>query len=103
MQQDNTYNHLHSLVIKNPNLVVVSGEKESSVVIMNKIDYQNKNRKIINGGLTVSYTGISKSRVNMKKFAKVKFGQLYGITETHTFKKIEDITLENLKFCSTIA
>ena len=75
MQQDNTYNHLHSLVIKNPNLVVVSGEKESSVVIMNKIDYQNKNRKIINGSLTVSYTGISKSRVNMKKLCQ---GQIWA-------------------------
>ena len=72
MQQDNTYNHLHSLVIKNPNLVVVSGEKESSVVIMNKIDYQNKNRKIINGSLTVSYTGISKSRVNLGNFTELQ-------------------------------
>ena len=35
------YTHKHlKRIIKNPNLVVVSGDKESCVVIMNKSDYQ---------------------------------------------------------------
>ena len=38
---DYTYKHLKG-IIKDPNLVVVSGDKESCVVIMNKSDYQNK-------------------------------------------------------------
>ena len=38
---DYTYKHLKR-IIKDPNLVVVSGDKESCVVIMNKSDYQNK-------------------------------------------------------------
>ena len=38
---DYTYKHLKG-IIKDPNLVVVSGEKQSCVVIMNKSDYQNK-------------------------------------------------------------
>ena len=36
---DYTYKHLKR-IIKDPNLVVVSGDKESCVVIMNKSDYQ---------------------------------------------------------------
>ena len=30
-------------------------------------------------------------------------GQLYGTAKTHKFNSIEDITLENLKFCPIIA
>ena len=47
--KDNTYNHLKR-IIKDPNLVVVSRDK-SCVVIMNKIDYQNKLHEITNDGI----------------------------------------------------
>ena len=47
---DYTYKHLKR-IIKNPNLVVVSGDKESCVVIMNKSDYQSKMQHMINDGI----------------------------------------------------
>ena len=96
MQQDNTYNHLHSSVIKNPNLVVVSGEKESSIVIMNKIDYQNKNRKIINSGLRVSYTGISKSRAIMKKLCQGQI-DLGNFTELQKLIHLKKLRIKRWK------
>ena len=47
---DYTYKHLKR-IIKDPNLAVVSGDKESCVVIMNKSDYQNKMQQRINDGI----------------------------------------------------
>ena len=47
---DYTYKHLKG-IIKDPNLVVVSGDKESCVVMMNKSDYQNKMQQMINDGI----------------------------------------------------
>ena len=38
---DYTYKHLQR-IFNDPNLVVVSGDKESCIVIMNKSDYQSK-------------------------------------------------------------
>lgn len=39
--KDNTYNHLKR-IIKNPNFVEVSGDKELCIITMSEIDYQNK-------------------------------------------------------------
>ena len=37
-------------IIKDPNLVVVSGDKKSCIVIINKISYQNKLHEMISDG-----------------------------------------------------
>ena len=69
----------HIIILKNyqrMNLVVASGDIESYVVIMNKIDYQNKLNGEINYGLHKiiykeeednSYTAGSKSTTIMEK------------------------------------
>ena len=57
---DYTYIHLKR-IIKDPNLVVVSGDKERYVVILNKSDYWNKMQQTINGGI---HDGIYKVTVD---------------------------------------
>ena len=99
---------------------MVSGDKQSCVVIMNKIDYQNKIQQMIIDWIR---DGINKVTANntlddlktfknflcrnfygkYKHYEKVlpksnQPGQLYGTAKTHKFNSIEDITLENLKF-----
>ena len=46
---DSTYNSLKSL-IRNKNIVILSGDKDSSVVIMNRVDYENKINDLIRQG-----------------------------------------------------
>ena len=46
----NTYNNLKSL-IKNENVVVIPGDKDSCVVIMNKTDYVQKLQNMIDEGI----------------------------------------------------
>ena len=47
--KDNTYNHLRHLR-SNKDIVLLSGDKDSSVVIMNKVDYVKKVNGMINEG-----------------------------------------------------
>ena len=104
---------------------MVSGDKESRVVVMNKSDYQNKMQQMINDGIR---GGIYKVIVdntlddlkNLKSFLYHNFygkyehyekmlpksnqpGQLYGTAKIHKFNSIEDLSLENLKFRPIIA
>ena len=44
--KDNTYNHLKR-IIKDPNFVVVSGDRELCIITMSKIGYQNKLHQMI--------------------------------------------------------
>ena len=48
--KDNTYHHLHHLR-SNKDIVLLSGNKDSSVVIMNKADYVKKVNGMINEGI----------------------------------------------------
>ena len=48
--KDNTYNDLHHLR-NNKNIVLVSGDKESSIVVMNKVDYGKKVNGMIKEGI----------------------------------------------------
>ena len=120
---DYTYKHLKR-IIKDPNLVVVSGNKESCAVILNKSDYQNKMQQMINDRICddmykVTADNTLNDRKTFKSFLSRNFygkykhyekmlpksnqpGQLYGTAKTHKFSSIEDITLENLKFCPII-
>ena len=104
---------------------MVSDEKESCVVIVNKSDYQNKMQQMINDWI---HDGIYKVTVDntlddlktFKSFLYRNFygkyehyekmlsksnqpGQLYGTAKTNKFNSIEDIILENLKFRPIIA
>ena len=48
--KDGTYNKTKSLR-DNKNIVILSGEKDSSIVIMNKKDYNENVEEMINGGI----------------------------------------------------
>ena len=47
---NHTYKHLKR-IINNKNLVVVSGDKESCVVLINKTDYQDKVQKMFDDSI----------------------------------------------------
>ena len=65
-------------------------------MVMNKIDYQNKNRKIINGGLRVSCTGISKSRTIMKKLCQGQI-DLGNFTELQKLIHLKKLRIKRWK------
>ena len=70
---DYTYKHLKR-IIKDPNLAVISGNKESCVVIMNKSDYQNKMQQMINDGIR---DGIYKVTVDDLKTFKISYTAIF--------------------------
>ena len=97
---------------------MVSGDKESCVVIMNKSDYQNKMQQMINDGIRDGIYKVTADNTldDLKTFKSFLYrnfygkyehyekmlpksnqpGQLYGTAKTHKFSSIQDITLENL-------
>ena len=107
-----------------PNLVVSSGDKESCVFTMNKIDCQNKIHEMINDSIhegiyketedktlddlnnfkNFLYRSVKKYEYYEKMLPKLnQLGQLYETAKTHKLKKIEDITLESLNCHPVIA
>ena len=48
--KDNTYHDLHHLR-NNKNIALLSEDKESSIVVMNKVDYSKKVNGMINEGI----------------------------------------------------
>ena len=99
---------------------MVSGDKESCVVIMNKNDYQNKMKQMIHDGIRDGIYKVTADNTldDLKTFQSFLYhnfygkyehfekmlpksnqpGQLYGTAKTHKFSSIDHITLENLKF-----
>ena len=97
---------------------MVSGDKESCVVIMNKSDYQNKMQQMIHDGIRDGIYKVTADNTldDLKTFKSFLYrnfygkyehyekmlpksnqpGQLYGTAKTHKFSSIQDITLENL-------
>ena len=120
---DYTYKHLKR-IINDKNLVVVSGDKESCVPFVDKTDYQDKLQKMVddvikNGIYKVAEDNTLKHLKLFKSFLYRNFrkyehyeemppksnqpGQFYGTSKTHKFTNINEITIDNLKFCSVIA
>ena len=107
-------------IIKDPNLVAVSVDKKSCLVIKNKGDYQNEMKQMINDGIRDGISEVTADNTldDLKTFQSFLYhnfygkyehfekmlpksnqpGQLYGTAKTHKFSSIDDITLENLKF-----
>ena len=115
--KDYTYNKLKNL-INNPNIVVLEGDKETAIVVMNKTDYVNKMNEMIDAGITegtyeesldTTLEDLNQFRDflyrNFKDHPKYKKmfpashrpARMYGTAKTHKFNNYEDITVENLK------
>ena len=117
--KDYTYKNLKNL-IENKDLVVISGDKDSCVIILKRGEYDKKSQGLIDEGIT---NGIYAPTVDtilndLKKFQdflsrnfKGKFdrykdmrpvsnqpGRLYATAKTHKFSSLDEITIEKLKF-----
>ena len=117
--KDYTYKNLKNL-IENKDLVVISGDKDSCVVILKRGDYDKKLQGMIDEGNTNgTYAPTADTILNdLKKFQdflrrnfKGKFdrykdmrpvsnqpGRLYATAKTHKFSSLDEITIEKLKF-----
>ena len=121
--RDYTYHNLRNL-LNDENIVIVKGDKDSCVVVMDKSDYMNKMNDMIKKGIedgtyeeTVDNTLQDLSRFqdfiyrNFKKHPKYEYmypssntpAKLYGTAKTHKFDNIEDIEVSNLKFRPIVA
>ena len=111
-------------MIKDENIVIVSGDKDSSVVVMNKADYVMKLQNMIEEGILKGVyeetedTTLDDLRLfkdflrrhfqNYEKYDKMtpdsnQPGRIYGTAKTHKFDSVEDINLQDLKFRPIIA
>lgn len=121
--KDFTYHKLKNLV-NNKNIAVVSGDKDSSIVIMNRSDYNDKIQQMINEGVQKGVYAPStdttlKDLKTFKDFLYRNFhkykryekmvptsnqpARIYGTAKTHKFQSHKDISLEQLKFRPIIA
>ena len=112
--KDNTFKLLDSLR-KNENIVVISADKESCTVILNKTDYVNKVNAMISEGISKDkyVETVYNTHTDFKHFQNFLYRHFYktkyydGIrpvpyqparfsatAETHKFDTIEDLTLK---------
>ena len=107
-------------IIKDENVVILSGDKDSSIVIMQKDDYNHKLQQMIDEGIKNGiYTPTEDNTLNdLRKFQdflrrnfKDKFaryedmrpvsnqpGRIYATAKTHKFNSLDEINIDNLKF-----
>ena len=104
-------------MIQNNDIVVVQGDKDSSVVIMKKSDYVTKLDTMIDGGI-MKGTNIETNDKTLKELSQFQDflytnfhkyerymqpdsnqpARLYGTAKTHKFETLENITLANMRF-----
>ena len=120
---DYIYKHVKRIV-NDKSLVVVSGDKESCVVLIDQTNYQDNLQKMVDDGIKngiykVAEDNTLKDLKLFKSFLYRSFrkyehyeemlpksnqpGQLYGTTKTHRFNNINEIIKDNLKFRPIIA
>ena len=122
--KDFTYKNLKNM-INNDKLAVVSGDKDSCVAIMIREDYNNKLEEILNDGISkgmfapredTTLRDFKLFQYLLRRNFKDKYdkydemrpashepGKLYATAKTHKFNSIDDITVDNLKFCPMIS
>ena len=122
--KDFTYKNLKN-IIKDENVAILSGDKDSSIVIMQKDDYNHKLQQMIDEGIkngiyapteenTLNDLGkfLDFLRRNFKdKFARYEDmrpvsnqpGRIYATAKTHKFNSLDQINIDNLKFRSIIS
>ena len=116
--EDFTYKNLKSL-IHDQNIVILKGDKDSSVTIMNKGDYIEKLENMLEDGIskgTYKRTDdttlqdlkryqdfLYRNFYNYEHYKKMypqsnQPAKLYGTAKTHKFNDTNDITINQLKF-----
>ena len=107
-------------MINNDKLAIVSGDKDSCVVIMTREDYNDKLEAMLNDGISKGIYAHTEDttlrdlklfqdflRRNFKdKYNKYEEmrptshepGKLYATAKTHKFNSLDDTTVDNLKF-----
>lgn len=114
--KDNTFKSLKELR-NNKDIVILSGDKDSSVVILNKVDYVNKVNAMIDegviGGKYVRTTDNTHELQNFQQFIYRNFqnhkdyvnlrpnshehGKFFATAKTHKFKTFGDINVDELR------
>ena len=115
--KDKTYKSL-SEFRNNPDIVVLNGDKDSSVIIMDKLDYIRKTNDMIEEGIrdgkyVETTDNTHKNLANFQAFLYHNFkkhekydsmrpssnqpGRFFATAKTHKFNSIDDITVYNLK------
>ena len=124
LTKDYTYKNLKNL-IENKDLVVISGDEDSCLVVLKRSDYDKKLQSMIDDGINNgTYAPTTDSTLSdLKKFQdflrrnfKEKFthykdmrpvssqpSRLYATAKTHKFNSLDEITKENLKFRPTVS
>ena len=116
--KDYPYHNLRGM-IQNKDIVVVNGDKDSSVVIMKKSDYViNLDTMIDDGIMKATYVKSTDNTLkelsqfqdflhrnfhNYERYKDMKPdsnqpARLHGTVKTHIFETLKDITVGNLKF-----
>ena len=117
------YKHVKGIV-NDKNLVVVSGDKESCVILIDKTDYQDNLQKMVDDGIKNGIYKVAEDNAlkdlklfksflyrNFRKYEHYEEmfpksnqpGQLYGTAKTHKFTNIDETIIDNLKFRPIIA
>ena len=115
--KDKTFKSLQD-IRNNENIVILSGDKDSSIVIMNKDDYINKVENMINSGIQDGKyertTDATHNNLhNFQQFLYYNFrthsqyqkmrptsnqpGRFFATAKTHKFNSYEEINVNNLK------
>ena len=106
-------------MINNDKIAIVSGDKDSCVVIMTREDFNNKLEAMLNDGISKGiYTATEDTTLREFKLfqnflhrnfkdkyvnyeemrpASPEPGKLYVTAKTHKFNLLDDITVDNLK------
>ena len=117
-QIDFTYRNFKN-IIKDENVGILSGDRDSSIVIMQKGDYNHKLQQMIDVGIKNGICTTEDNTLNdLRKFQdflrrnfKDKFaryedmrpvsnqpGRIYATAKTHKFNFLDEINIDNLKF-----
>ena len=116
--KDTTFSNLKALC-RDKNIAVVPGDKDSSVVLLNKSDYLEKMQNMLDKGIQDGIYEAAADTIlsDLKKFNRFVYnhfkksklyndltassnqpGQLYGTAKTHKYQNPSEITLDTLKF-----
>ena len=116
--KDHTYNDLKRLIV-NKNLCVLSGDKDSCVIIMNKQDYIQKLEGMLDEGIKrgTYERSTDTTKHDLETFQRFLYrnfknhpsydkmrpkssqpARLYATAKTHKFNNLDEITVEKLKF-----